>query len=389
MKRLPFSYSRQRSEGKLRILDERSRQVQNGRFSSVCSALPRMRTERARFSASSSIRSPDSYNHERFPTLRPLIRRTYMTVIATVITDRFTAHATDSYLTVPRGDGRVQVREDERTKLVPVPAWRGAMAYFGLACAGGWDTLAWLRDQSDKAGEFESAETFAHSVAIGLDTELSKLPVSRQQLGIGVHFSAYEEVDGEWIPELFFISNFAGIPYSIRPEGVRATRETYGAAKGVPDRPSIHGDQHHRGEVLSFLRDSKSLYFNNGDPELFNPVANSIFDVFRQLSMRGQVHDFSPQKHLSLVRRPIELVAILIQDFAEPGYAVIGGKLHDLAIGSDGSVFSSTGDNLPAPRLSCDYGQHARPDLDLADLGLAYSLGTPPQVLENIGQPNP
>jgi hypothetical protein len=62
-----------------------------------------------------------------------------MTVNAALITDRYTAHATDSFLTEQQADGPFKVVESQETKIVRVPAFRGAITFYGLAkclCSG-------------------------------------------------------------------------------------------------------------------------------------------------------------------------------------------------------------------------------------------------------------
>jgi hypothetical protein len=256
------------------------------------------------------------------------------------------------------------------------------MAYFGLAGCGTWNTLDWLRDQAADADRFQSAEAFATALASGLGAETAKLGIASSQAGIGVHFSAYEEIKGNWVPELFFVSNFVDTTYRAHPRGFKASRESYATAMDLPERPPSHGEAVFRLELLARLQTSHYLYFNNGDPRLFNPIASSIFSTLRQLAERGQIQQFSATKHLSLVRRPIELVSGLLQDLAEPGYAVIGGGLHDLAIAPDGTMVSTTGDDNPVARPpSSAVGSTAQAQLPGA--GLAYCLSIPPSLAES------
>jgi hypothetical protein len=93
-------------------------------------------------------------------------RENRLTVIATIITSRFTAHATDSFITRRTDEGSYTVQEAQETKIVRVPAWRGAISYWGLAThASDWSTLRWLRERAAKAGEYVSAEEFIRTLA--------------------------------------------------------------------------------------------------------------------------------------------------------------------------------------------------------------------------------
>jgi hypothetical protein len=124
------------------------------------------------------------------------------------------------------------------------------------------------------------------------------------------------------------------------------TRETYGTLKETTDRPSEHGQPDCRLEVHAALHNKKILFhFNNGDTLLFNPIASSIFLTFSQLLGRQQLRNPTDVKtHLSLARRPVEVVSKLLSDLAKPGFRLIGGKPHDLAISPNGTYESSTGD---------------------------------------------
>jgi hypothetical protein len=85
--------------------------------------------------------------------------------------------------------------------------------------------------------------------------------------------------------------------------------------------------------------------YNNGDPALFNPVADALMDAFFVLMQRGELNDPSKEKaHCALVRRPIEVVSRLLADFSKKGTRLIGGKPHDLCVLPTGDYWSSTGD---------------------------------------------
>ena len=160
-----------------------------------------------------------------------------------------------------------------------------------------------------------------------------------------MHFSAYERIDGYWVPELFHIRNWEKETYSAVQEGIIVTRETYGASQGTRDRSEADGDPVQRLVVHKALQDGLMFIFNNGDPLLFNPFASSVFSAMQEIRRRGYLRNPSDaQTHLALVRRPIEIVSRLLSDFAQKGMRVVGGKAHDLAIAPTGDVESTTGD---------------------------------------------
>jgi hypothetical protein len=136
-----------------------------------------------------------------------------MTVVALIITMHCTAHASDSLIAVRQEDGTLKVKETQKTKLIPVRPWRGAMAYWGLAKLGPnmW-TLDWLRQQASLAREQDPPEIFAELLAQKLTHAVNTLTrqsfVRPENTGLGIHFTAYERVRDYWIPELFQIQNW-------------------------------------------------------------------------------------------------------------------------------------------------------------------------------------
>lgn len=272
-----------------------------------------------------------------------------MTVISTIITRHFSAHASDSFVTVRHPNGALEVVEDQAPKLVRVPAWRGIMGYWGLSRNGDdWDTLAWLRSQASGARNHESAEAFSRAIARNLTQTLGARTFANQtDRGLGIHFTAYEWVGNRWVPELFLISNWTDPSYgAVRAEGFAVTRETYATLKDITDRPDHHGDPACRLEVHAALHDTPLMFrFNNGDPLLFNGVANAILNSFLLLSSRGHLHQpTAAATHLSIARRPVEVVSRLVADFVEPGRRLVGGKPHDLAVSPGGTYESTTRD---------------------------------------------
>ena len=273
-----------------------------------------------------------------------------MTVISTIITRYCTAHASDSFLT-EFGSGKI--RESQQSKLVRLPALRGAIGYWGLAWLDdGWNTHQWLRDRAKSTGGTDSPSAFAEDCATELTAELRRRTWAEPlHSGLGIHFTAYEFISGYWIPELFVLSRWTDATYrEVLPDyRFRVTRETYATLKGLnpPEgRSPEFGQVDYRLKVHAALHDTPLMFqFNNGDPALFNPIANCVLNTFAQLSDRGQLSDPSSIKtHLAICRRPVEIVSKLLADFAAPATRLIGGKPHDLAVTSGGVYQSTTGD---------------------------------------------
>jgi len=228
------------------------------------------------------------------------------------------------------------------------------MGYWGLASlANGWNTFQWLRERAQRAGTSGSAAAFAEDCALALTAQLSRYTfVNPLDSGLGIHFTAYEYINGYWIPELFALSRWTDESYqAVLPNyEFRVSRETYATCKGLqpPEgRSPEFGEPTYRLEVHKALHDQPMMFllYNNGDPALFNPIGNSIFASFAELSRRGHLKDpTSYQTHLSIVRRPVEIVSNLLADLAAPGTRHVGGKRHDLAVSPGGVYHSTTGD---------------------------------------------
>ncbi len=272
-----------------------------------------------------------------------------MTAISTLIAAQYTTHATDSFLTELQSDGSRKIIEDQQTKIVRVQPFRGAMGYYGLARYGtSWSTLDWLRQRANDAARFACAEDFARDLAKKLNSELNARSFPNPlDKGVGIHFTAYERVGDYWVPELFHIRNWTDPSYSaLFVAGVVVTRETYAILKDLPDRSDSHRDPLFRMAVHYALHSDGIIFrFNNGDPVLFNPIANALLDTAQRLAARRHLRQPADANlYLSLARRPVEVVSKFLADLSLPEMRLIGGKPHDLAIAPNGTTESTTGD---------------------------------------------
>jgi hypothetical protein len=163
--------------------------------------------------------------------------------------------------------------------------------------------------------------------------------------GIGIHFSAYERVDGYWIPELFHIRNWRDTSYSdLLREGVVSTRQTYGILTNDPN-VGEHGRNCYRLHVHEYLQSGHWFLFNNGDPLLFNKAASAILSIMEELARRRLlVASARVETYRRLVRRPAEVVSRAQTDFCPEGNRLAGGKPHDLAVTPGGIYSSDSGD---------------------------------------------
>lgn len=271
-----------------------------------------------------------------------------MTVVSALITKLCTAHASDSLITSLQPDGSHKPLEWEQSKIIPVGKLRGAMTYWGLAKydAYQWSTFDWLKDQVRALANHNTPEGFAMALTQALRNVVSQMCFYRStDAGIGIHFSAYEYINSYWIPELFLISNWADTSYSLlRPEGIGLSRETLHTISNCPPLPE-HREEKCRLAVHGYLLQGGLIFYNNGDPVMFNSAANAIFSGMRILAERQQLAPIdTTEKQLAVVRRPVELVSAIQRDFCQTGDRVVGGKPHDLAVTPAGVFSSSSGD---------------------------------------------
>ena len=270
-----------------------------------------------------------------------------MTVIVTLITRYCTVHASDSFITELQPDGTCLIREAERTKIVPVEGFHGAMAYWGVAkIPSRWSTYDWLAKQAGRACDFRHPEDFANHMADELNKRFSKLPVERKiDLGIGIHFTAYEYVQDHWIPELFVLSNFSDPTYQeLHKEGVIVNRQTYNTISQTKPRPE-HREAEFRLRVRTHLQDGEILIYNNGDPLMFNPAADALFQQISEIRKRGSLKamdDVSTYRKIAKI--PIKMVSKVQRELYRSEFRVVGGKIHDLSITPHGEYFSDSGD---------------------------------------------
>ena len=204
-----------------------------------------------------------------------------------------------------------------------------------------------LWSHPNQANRFQSVEDFARSVTDELNQAISRMKFQRaNDSGIGIHFTAYEYIDGYWIPELFRISNYIHTSYDrLYSDGVHVSRETYNIIAGVPSEPD-HRDAQYRLAVHKHLHNEDGmLIYNNGDPQMFNPIANGILSSIREVAKRGNLVDKGNiATYRAIAQLPISVVSEVQQRFSQEGTRLVGGKPHNLAVTPSGVYSSDTGD---------------------------------------------
>jgi hypothetical protein len=219
------------------------------------------------------------------------------------------------------------------------------MSYWGLAQNGQWSMYEFLQSLASKANSAQSAEQFAEYVAMELTRQLREFESSYTSVGVGIHFTAYEYLEGYWIPEVFIISNWTDSLYThVFDTGLLVERKTYHAVANV-DSQAVHREREFRMVVKSYLMNGGLIFFNNGDPTMFNPSAYAILDMIRTASQRRSLIDLSAHTLCAIARLPIEVVSNVQRSFYKKGSALVGGKPHDLVITPNGDYHSTTGDS--------------------------------------------
>ena len=130
--------------------------------------------------------------------------------------------------------------------------------------------------------------------------------------------------------------------------------------QNMPSLPE-HGNPEFRLMVHYALhRADALLVYNNGDPLLFNPVANAIFESLRVITERGELGDSqNPETYRRVAKTAIEVICQIQQNMVRQerqvtqtspqttvilGKRRIGGKAHALAITPDGVYLPVSGD---------------------------------------------
>jgi hypothetical protein len=263
-----------------------------------------------------------------------------MTVISTIITNRGVIHATDSLITTFSSRGINAPITWKGKKLITVPSFKGIMSYWGLARidAQKWSTVNWLERQAHSSHSFPDPEAFAVHIANELDTEYKRLAIATDpRYGLGIHFTAYETIDGNFIPELFLISNWGDTSYtSIRTNGFGATRETCATAFNMRENIG-HPDTTMRLMFFKWLNHGNYLIFNNGDPILYNYSAKAMNDMVKVLIDRKALR---PPNKLSdftnIARFPVEIVSYIQKKLCRRGKQIVGGKIRHLSVDPNG-----------------------------------------------------
>ena len=112
------------------------------------------------------------------------------------------------------------------------------------------------------------------------------------------------------------------------------------------DPTDDHSQKEYRMKVKEHLSKGEFIIYNNGNPNLFNPIFNGASEVLYHANKRKVLKDFSSvQDTVPLVKRPIELISKVQKDLFKENSRVGGGRIHDVSIDNMGNFYSTSGDN--------------------------------------------
>ncbi|MGD9994851.1 MAG: hypothetical protein AB7S69_16245 [Salinivirgaceae bacterium] len=267
-----------------------------------------------------------------------------MTAISALISKDWIAAASDSLLTeFDPNSNQIKHIEFKKSKIVPIRKFKAAAAYWGLAKVGQWRTYDFLKAIAADADKYNSFEDFAVNMRNKLRAKIDGIkfnnPIHR---GIGIHLIGYENINNKQIPELFLICNYTDPTYT-KVGDLSISRNLY---KTLPDEFKKNGISldEQRNQIVEFLDSGRLFIFNNGDPALFNPSANTIHAMFKT-ALDRKVMNKDYNNYMRLASRPIEMIKKVQNDFFEKDYVRVGGQIHHLLITERGDFLSDTGDN--------------------------------------------
>ncbi len=273
-----------------------------------------------------------------------------MTVIVTIISKSACVHASDSFLTIEKLTGSVDVIEKHKTKIIPVPFFYGALSYCGMASGQivnsygrlvNFETYEWLKQKSANARNFSTPEEFGNYLKDQLNSTISvqNFGANKYKTGIVIHFSAYEKIEGVFIPELFAIRNCNGINYQdISQNGFSIYRSTYESIpeeKKLPDKDINQNNYECRKLVKEYLQNGGIFFFNNGDPWLSSPSINAILRMSKVANDRNILINSTEIDLLKEIAIWVIKSVIKFQEkFLLAGRQVVGGYIHTKVIKS-------------------------------------------------------
>jgi hypothetical protein len=202
-----------------------------------------------------------------------------MSVISAVLTNDYIVVSSDSILTF-EVDGVKIIDDDSYTKpkYVSYPYLKCIVSYWGLAYIKDngikvWMTYEWLESKVKTQKDFVSVEDFGKHLKADLEKVFSKYKLrSPLEYGIGLHITCFELFGDKIIPELYLLSNFKSPEYNAVGNLDLSRRTYYDMTRGVILHKTI---EEQREVYWGNLNGGDFIFYNNGDPQVFNIFANA------------------------------------------------------------------------------------------------------------------
>lgn len=267
-----------------------------------------------------------------------------MTVITAIIGSDKIAIATDSLKTkyIKKSNSYIAV-EFKRPKIIPVRKYHAAISFWGLVDYGGWSLERFIKNVISSSDPAISLEGFAKYLANQLSEELDRIiPGNPIIKGFGIHLTGFEYFRSIKTPELFLLSNFTDPRYNRLKENIICARQLYPIVhRDTNTRSNDFGVQ--RGEIARFFQKGQVFKFNNGDPQLYNIIADAYHKGATLVRLRNRVNTMNIDQYRQFARGPVEIISDLQKQFAPKNQRLVGGKIHDLVITASGVFSSSSG----------------------------------------------
>lgn len=270
-----------------------------------------------------------------------------MTAISSIISLPCIAVSTDSLLTVYNSRKKInEIIETRKPKIIRIEKLQASFSYWGLAAKSkysNWTTYKWLCEIAKKGKDYNSLSDYAQFVKTELDKTITNLGIPKKSSGIGIHLIGYENINGYKIPELFLISNFTDPSYR-KVSNLGVSRHLYGTLpEDFRSNYTATTIEEKQMVVKEFLEKGRLFIFNNGDPEMFNPLFNGFKEVMNLSKKRKCFRNSKDiEIYRALAKRPIEMISKTQKDFYKSGKILVGGRIHDLVIEKNNGKFTST-----------------------------------------------
>jgi hypothetical protein len=265
-----------------------------------------------------------------------------MTVISTILKRDHIAFASDSLITMSMS-GKFEVVEEQEAKFILFPKLKCIAGYWGLARVYDsnknlkWSIHDWLTRQVKEAEKFDTIRSFGLQLKKDLDN-IFRIGAARhvESQGLGIHLAGFESFGNFRVPELYLLTNYGfkdGFYVKTR-KALEFSARAYPTCKGATD---LNTDDEKIQLVKSFFEDGKTMIFNNGDPILFNSLANGLgaLHLHTRPHLRNEFKD-----EIAFLKFQSSYGIQLSKDYQQKFYRAdqvrVGGMIHSKILTSDG-----------------------------------------------------